>query len=483
MSARTFGRRTSAATIAAFVTLLTAGCASTGGLAPAATLHDADAAGLRRSVGDIVLADAGFPDLAWWRGFADPQLDALVDEALRGSPSLAAADARLRRARAQAGLADAARRPAASASGQYALAQLPGSLAGDGPMHNAVLMVNFAWPLDLWGGHRADYAAALGEARAVEVEAQAARLELAAAVVRAYVGFAQACAAEDIAGRELARAGEVRRLVQQRVDAGIDGSRGLRDAEATVAAVQARHHATQQRIESARNAIAALLGAGPDRGLALERPRLLAAAPPALPASLPSDLLGRRPDVVAARWRAEAAAQRIHAAEAKFRPNVDFSGLIGLVGGDPAALFASDALLGFGGPAVTLPVFEGRRLRGELDGRDADYDLAVATYDGRVATALQQVADAVQAVAALQAQDEALRRARDAASEALALAEARQRSGVGSRLDVLAAHRPLLDLEQQLATLQAQRYLAAVDLDQALGGGLRFATPPATNSP
>src|SRR5690606_23947902 len=119
------------------------------------------------------LSEAGFPRQDWWRAFGDPQLDALVAEALEGTPGLAAADARLRRARAQAGLADAARKPAVGTSAQYAVAQLPESLAGGElggePMHNALLMLDLDVPLDVWGGKRAEYAAALGEAHAAKV--------------------------------------------------------------------------------------------------------------------------------------------------------------------------------------------------------------------------------------------------------------------------------------------------------------------------
>src|SRR5690606_13757639 len=189
--------------------LAVSGCAGTGNLQPAAAPQEPDSLAVARSLAGAPLSDAAFPQQAWWRALGDPQLDALVEEALRGTPSLAAADARVRKAQAQAGLADAARKPTLGGSAQYAIAQLPEGLAGDEIggqlMHNAVLMMNFDWPLDVWGGKRADYEAALDQVHAQQVEAQAARLTLAANVARSYVALAQAFDALDVANREQAR--------------------------------------------------------------------------------------------------------------------------------------------------------------------------------------------------------------------------------------------------------------------------------------
>jgi NodT family efflux transporter outer membrane factor (OMF) lipoprotein len=473
--------RTRAAVCVVAAMLALAGCASTGGLGPAARMHEENRHAAVRSLAGAALSDAGFPRQDWWRAFGDPQLDALVAQALEGSPTLAIADARLRKARAQAGLADAARKPAVGASAQYAVAQLPEGLAGEelggDLMHNTVLMLNLDWALDIWGGKRAEYHAALGEAHAVEVEAQAARLALAANVARSYIALAQAFEMQDIARREVERSGHLLQLSRQRVDAGIDSALSMRNAEAAIASAQAQAEAAQQQIDTLRNALAALLGSGPDRGLEISRPQLLQAPAPALPGVLPSELLGRRPDVVAARWRAEAAAQGVQSAKAQFRPGVNLSGLVGLATTGFSDLFDSDAVLGFGGPAINLPIFDAGRRRNQLDARYADYDLAVASYNQRVVDALHEVTDAVQAIRSLEAQAQPLEMAHQAATAALQLADTRYRAGIGNQLDVLSAQRPLLQIEQQLAMVRAQRYLATIDLDSALGGGLAFDTP------
>lgn len=459
--------------------LALAGCASTGGLAPEAAPLDADALAASRSLD--ASASATFPQLDWWNAFGDPQLDALIDEALAGTPSLLAADARVRQAQSQAGLADAQRQPSLGASAQVTGVQIPETMVpppmGGDFKASTVLMLDFKYAPDLWGGQRAKYEAAVGQARAAAVDAQAARLTLAANIASTYIALGHAFEARDAAEAEAARAGTLTVLQRERVQAGIDNAGLLHQDEAAIASARQQIQAATQQVDALRHALAALLGKGPDRGLSIQRPQLQAAAPQ-VPEMMPSELLGHRPDVVAARWRVEAAAHGIAAARAAFKPSVNLSAIVGLAAPNLGDLFGTDALLGFGGPAVSLPIFEGGALRSQLLGRDADYDLAVAAYNQALVGGLREVADAVQAMRALDAQLASLRQARNAAQQALGIASDRYRAGLGNRLDVLAAQRPLLQLDQQLAAVHAQRLQAAVDLDRALGGGLDFASPP-----
>lgn len=471
-----------------FSALLMAGCASTHGLEPAGSLRDADSMSATRSFAGHALSAAGFPRQDWWTALGDTQLDGLISEALQGTPSLAAADARLRKAQAQAGLADAARKPTLSASGQYSGVQLPETMIpapeGGSYLGSTVLMLDFKYGLDLWGGKRAQFEAAVGQAKAAEVDAQAARLALSSSIARTYVGLAQAYAALDVATREQDRATRLRGLGEQRVRAGLDNQLQLRQAESTIASAQQQAQAAQQQIDMARTALAALLGQGPDRGLDIARPQVLQAGSPSIPGVLPSELLGHRPDVVAARWRVEAASRGIDASKASFKPSINLSAIVGLASGGLSDLFSSDALLGLGGPAISLPIFDGGRLRGQLDASDADYDLAVANYNQSLVNALHEVTDALQAARSLDQQIEASQRALTAAQSAWDLAQARYRAGLGTQLDVLAAQRPLLQLDQQIAALQAQRLNASIELDHALGGGLVLEHPdtPIANS-
>lgn len=464
---------------------LLAGCASPRGLAPLSSPSAPDVLAASRSFKGQAASAAAFPARDWWRAFGDAQLDALVAEALQGTPSLQAADARLRQARAQAGLAEAARKATLSGSAQVTGVQLPETMVGPSMGGNlqgsGVLMLNFGYDLDLWGGKRGAWEEAVGQARAAEVDAQAARLSLSATVARTYVALAEAFVAQDIARDERERSARLFELDRQRAQAGLDSRVGQHQSESALASARQQEQAAQQQIDALRNALAALLGKGPDRGLDIARPALLAAgalpAAATLPSELPSELLGHRPDVVAARWRVEAAQRGIDGAKAAFRPSINLTALAGLVSPSLSDLFTGDAAFGLGGPALSLPLFDGGNRRARLSARDAAYDLAVADYDRTLVAALREVADALQSATALDARIESARSARSAAQSAFDLAQTRYRAGIGTRLEVLAAQKPLLQLDQQLATLRAQRLGAVIDLDQALGGGLPLQAP------
>ncbi len=457
------------------------GCATSGGLEPAGQLASPDALVAGDSLAPHVSSDAAFPDTEWWTAFGDPQLDALIGEALRGTPSLAAADARLRQARARAGLADAQRKPTIGATAQYSGLRIGETIAPEpiGGEYTGVelLSIGFDHSFDFWGGKRAQWDAALGQARAAEVDAQAARLGLSANIARAYVALAQAYEALAVAQAEQERANGLQALSDKRVQAGLDNRMQLERARANVASARQQAQAARQQIDAARNAIAALLGQGPDRGLAITRPTLLQAPAPGVPDVLPSELLGHRPDIVAARWRAEAALRGIDASKAAFYPTVNLKAMVGLASIGLSDLFRTEAGLIQGGPAISLPIFDGGRLRARLDASDADFDLAAADYNGRLAAALREVTDAVQGASALDARIATTTEARDAADQAWQIATQRYRAGLGTQLDVLAAQQPLLQLDQMLATLRAQRLVASIDLDEALGGGLDLPSP------
>lgn len=467
--------------------LLLAGCASTHGLATQGRMMGGDELHLAASIDPASLSEAAFPRRDWWTALGDPQLDALIEEALAGTPGLAAADARTRQAIARAGLADAARQPTVGASAQISGLQIPESVAPD-PIGGdfstvGLLSLKLAYSPDLWGGKRAAWQSALGQARAAEVEAQATRLALSANIAHAYIALAQAFQTRDAAEAEQARAQGLLELARQRIAAGLDTRLPLRQSEGSVASARQQQQAAQQQIDASRTAIAALLGKGPDRGLAVAEPALLDAPPPRLPAVLPSELLGHRADVVAARWQVEAAAHGIQASRAAFYPSVNLSALVGLAAGNLSDLFSSDALLLQGGPALSLPIFDGGRLRNQLAGSNAAYDLAVAQYNQRLVDALREVVDALQAARSLDARIGSASQSREAARAAAHIARSRYANGIGTRIDVLTAEQPLLQLDQLLAALRAQRLGAMVDLDRALGGGLTPVGPTPAAAP
>ncbi|MEG2942078.1 MAG: TolC family protein [Thermomonas sp.] len=231
--------------------LLATACASSGDIAPRGVMRDAASLQSATSLAGTRVSDAAWPSEHWWTAFGDPQLDALVDEALANAPSIEAADARTRKAIAQAGLADAARKPTVGAGAQVLGAQLPPALVGDeiGGDFKVVnlLTLSFAWNPDIWGVSRNKWQAAVGSARATEVDAQSARLTLAANVARSYVSLARAFDALDAANAEASRADGLIALNQQRIKAGLDNTIALNQNRSAAAAARQQAQAALQR--------------------------------------------------------------------------------------------------------------------------------------------------------------------------------------------------------------------------------------------
>jgi NodT family efflux transporter outer membrane factor (OMF) lipoprotein len=245
----------------------------------------------------------------------------------------------------------------------------------------------------------------------------------------------------------------------------------VKRAQASEAAARADLAAVDESIGLARNQIAALLGAGPDRGLTLPRPSLAAVQAFGLPANLAADLIGRRPDLVAARLHAEAASQRIKAAKADFYPNVNLSAAIGLQSFGLDKLARAGSVYGALGPAISLPIFSGGQIEGAYRGARADYDGAVASYNGVLVKALQDVADVVVSERALGERLRQSRAALAASDAAFQLASDRYREGLATYLDVLAAEDSLIANRRAVADLETRAFALDVALVRALGGG------------
>ncbi|OQP82800.1 multidrug RND transporter [Xanthomonas phaseoli pv. syngonii LMG 9055] len=460
--------------------LALAACASSRGLNPQGAVLDPGALHAERTLGQqTALSPAAWPASDWWRALGDAQLDALIAEGLQHSPSLAAADARLQQAQARIGSAQAERGPSLSVSGGYTGLQLPESMVGEelGGSYggSAQVVLDFRYGIDLWGGKRSAWEAAVDQAHAAEVDAQAARLNLSSAIAEGYAQLAYAWSLHDLANDELSRAQKTLELTRQRRSAGIDSELQVRQAQARVPAAQQQLQSAQQQIDEARTALAALLGQGPDRGLDIARPALAAGIATQLPSMLPADLLGRRPDVVAARWRVEAADKDIAVAKTRFYPSLNLTALGGVINPDVGKLLESGSVFGLVAPALSLPIFDGGKLRANLAGSDAQYDLAVADYNQKVIAALREVADQVTAVRSLEQRAQAQNDAVQTATAAFELAQQRYRAGIGSYLEVLSVQEQLLVARQRMAGLQSQQLLASVRLQRALGGGF---TPP-----
>jgi len=456
--------------------LLAAGCASTSGLSTQATLKNADALAAEKSLAGAAASAAAWPASDWWRSFNDSQLDQLMDEALAGSPTLKIAAARSRKALAFADTARSSLVPRVDADLEITRerfsekGEVPPPFAGSwSTLHQLQATLN--WELDFWGKNRAAYESALGQARATAVDAYAARLALSTNVAQAYVQLQRAYLQLDVAEATLHEREQIYALTRDRNAAGIDSRLELKQAESALPATREQIAQLQETIQLTRNQLAALLGQGPDRGLAINRPAATALAPVALPSALPAELLGRRPDLIAQRARVEAAQKDIASAKAEFYPNVNLIAFVGLQSlGGGGFLSAANRMMGFG-PAVSLPIFDAGRLRANLAGRNADYDIAVEQYNQTLADAIRDVVDQLASHQSVDEQRRHQAQAQATAQEAYDLALLRYREGIGNYLQVLSAETPLLAQQSLDADLRSRELALEIDLVRALGGG------------
>jgi len=456
--------------------LVLAACASPGGLSPSSSLRSADSVEATLSLDGARIAPDAWPTADWWKAYGDPQLDALIAEALEGSPTLAIAAARTRGALATVDVSRAALAPRVDAAAATtrerfsANGTTPPPYAGTTQTINQ-LQATLSWEIDFWGRNRAAYEAAVGTARASEVDEYAARLALSTAIAEAYVQLDRAYLELDVANANLRERQQIYDLTRDRNAAGIDSKVELKQAESALPATREVIAQLTERIALSRNEIAALLGKGPDRGLAIARPSAAVLAPVALPSSVPAELIGRRPDIVAQRWRVESARHAIDSAKAEFYPNVNLLAFVGFqaIGGG-SLLSAASRAVGVT-PAVTLPIFDAGRLRGNLAGRDAEYDVAVERYNQTLADAMRDVVDQLVSLRSVEAQRDEQRVAEATAQEAYDLALLRYREGLGNYLQVLSAEDPLLVQQTLGANLRARELTLSINLVRALGGG------------
>lgn len=461
---------------AALTVLLAAGCVSQDGLEKHSAPMDPLQLKAAQSLASVPVTPDAWPSDAWWKSIGDPQLDALIEEALAAGPSLRLARARVDHALALAESAGAALRPQVTASVYPSRQRIsenyifPRPLAGTWDWQNQA-MLNFSYDFDFWGRNSAAQAAALGQVKAAEADAHAAALVLSSAVALAYVQLSRTYDQIDLA-RELMRQREQQlKLVRERLAAGLDSRVELKQAEGTLPESRQRIVQLEETVALTRHQIAALLGKGPDRGLEIARPAPRPDARLALPSQLSADLIGRRPDIVASRWRVEAAARDTDSARAEFYPNINLLAFIGLQSlGWSKFLEAGSRVLG-AGPALSLPIFDGGRLRGNLGAKNADYDAAVEQYNQALADALRDVADQVEAWRSIERQDSEVAEGLAAAQAAYDLALARFRAGLASYLSVLTSESQLTAQRGLAAELRARRLEAAVGLARALGGG------------
>lgn len=458
-----------AVAIASSVVLTLGGCASNAGIGSSAQPIAPASVGLdAAATAPAVVTD-------WWKAFGDTTLDEIVDRALAGSPGLKVAQARLERAQAAIDLnksADGlhlngelnATRQRFSANSIY-----PPPLGG-GIYTLGTAQIGASYEFDFFGRNRAAIEAAVGTQRAAQADLQAARIMLAGNVARTYVQLGRLFAQREVAERSLKSRDEILALIKQRVSGGLDTNVELRQGEGALPESRQQIEQLDEQIALGRHALAALTAQAPSAYDNLVVPLRTVQAVP-VPNALPAELLGRRADISAARWRVEAATGDVVSAKASFYPNINLSAFVGLASiGLGNLVKASSEQYGFG-PALTLPIFDGGRLRANLRGKNADLDAAIESYNGAVIDAVHDAADQISSVRSIERQQAQQANALAASESAYDLATQRYKAGLGTYLTVLNAEASVLNQRRLGADLKARALEVQIALIRALGGG------------
>lgn len=431
---------------------------------------------LAAAAADPAFARADWPAHEWWHAFNDQALDSMVDAALRGNPTLATAQARIERARQAAHLVELESGIRYNSDASVVRQHLSENGLFPPPMGGSTLnegniSVAAAYAFDWWGKNRAQLQSALGESRAAEAERSAAELALAGEVADAYFSWQDVAARAKLARQTVDKRRTAMHLAALRLKRGIDSALVSSQMEVQLAQEQdsLKDMETQSRI--LRDRLAALTGNGPDWATGLAESAASDGGAFPLPQKLPLDWLGQRPDLVALKWRAEAAANRIDGARADFYPNVDLRLMLGLQSIDLGNWLAAKSWYGSVGPAVHIPLFNVGTLRTNLGMREAEYAAAAAQYNQALITAASQVADALARVSSLDARARLQQGATASAERARHLQAQRFRSGLSDRLPALDADIAALAQHARQSRLQADRKRAMASLFVALGGG------------
>ena len=437
------------------------GCASDTGLAPES--HPVK----------LPQMAAGSIDRLWWKRFGDPGLDALMEQALRGSPDIAAAEARIRLAGSQGRLAVAALNPsyAIDAAAQReefsALGYFPPPIGGT-IFNLGTLQADFVWDLDWWGKHRAVYRLAAGEMAQARAQADEAQLALGVNLVRAYFALQADSIRLGLLRREQRDGHTLFVLERDRRKAGLASDEPVRPAQAAVFRLDRQAEALGAQVRAERLMIAALMGQPPQAADAIHVGERTAV--PQIPATLPADRIGLRPDVAMLRAEIGMASANITLAKIQFYPDVNLSGFAGVQSIGFENMFRSGSQMFGVGPAFHLPIFDNSSLRAGLARRDAEYDMAVQTYNRKVIDAMREAADASLRFQSLDGEMRAQRRVIVSLDAARSLAQSRYAGGLDTGLPVLRVGMAGLGARADAVELHRRRLDAVVDIVQAMGG-------------
>jgi NodT family efflux transporter outer membrane factor (OMF) lipoprotein len=418
-----------------------------------------------------------WPAVDWWKAYHDEQLNTIIDKAVTGSPTLRMAQGRVNLAQANADSVHAETQPNISGDASAVrqrfteLQFIPPPSAGNWDWDNK-MTANIAYDLDLWGRQESIWHASVDETNASKLEVQQVKLELVNAVTRSYIQLAKEYYLRELAEENLTELKQRVAIKQRTMKAGLGTQMEVIEAETPLPLARAKIEAVDERIKRLRNQLAALSGQGPGAGDNLSRPSMTLEAREGLPDTLQANLVGRRPDVLAHRLHVEAAQQNIEGAKKAFYPNINLLGFIGFQALGFGQLISSAAGIAGAGPAISLPIFDGGRRRGNLSAKTASYDIAVENYNSVLVKALQEVSDQLVIMQSNVKQIKDVDMALVSAQKANHLAKVSYGGGLTNYQNVLDTNSVVLQQQEIRTQLQAVQLDAYAGLMRALGGGV-----------
>jgi multidrug efflux system outer membrane protein len=412
-----------------------------------------------------------WPAADWWRGFGSPQLDAFIEQARRANYDVAAAAARVREADAQARIAGAALLPSIAAAADVSRQGQPSSGRSNGStsmQHSLTLTATYE--VDFWGRNHAFLSSAKALALSSRYDRDTIGITVETSVATTYfqvLGLRDRLA---VARDNLANAQEILKTLNARRVAGIATALEVAQQETNVAVLSAQIPPLEQQLRQNINALAILLGE-PPQSLDITTGALAELSQPVVSPGLPSELLARRPDVASAEALLVAANANINASRAAFFPSVQLTAQGGFASAALSSLFnPSSALFSLAGSLVQ-PIFEGGRLKGQLELSQARYDELVQAYRKAIVTAFGDVENALVATKQTADQEQRQQIAVDTARHAYDISVAQLRAGTVDVLTVLNTQNALFTARDVLTQVKLGRMQSSVSLFKALGGG------------
>ncbi len=417
---------------------------------------------------------------AWWRAFADPTLDELMEEAVAGNADVASAKAKIREARATWREAAAALAPSlsgsasASALGGNQAASAGGASTTASTSLTSPFQAGFdaSWELDLFGGKTRDLEAAVYGEQAAEEDLRATMLTLVGDVGAYYAEARGYQARVALARRTVGSQRRTADLTRVKFEAGLASAADVAKADAQAASTAADIPTYEAAYAEAVHRLSVLTGRAPgaltDR---LKTPSAIPAPRHALPAGVPADILRRRPDVRAAERRLAQATAKFGAAQAALYPDLSLSGSLSTAASHPGDLLRASSVSWSYGPSVSLPILDGGKLTAERDATQAQRDEYLAAWRSSVLTALEDVENALVSLAKERARERELAKAAQSYGKAAELSRDQYEAGKSSFLDVLDAERSLYSAEDSLIQSRVATAKDHFALAKALGGG------------